>query len=1025
MGLRPIRLAFILAALATLFGLGAAEDLRRADSAAVTPPDDHVKYARGGLLEWFQNGRKGIEQGLEIGEGEGSPLLQLDLSDLGSLTPKVSEDGRAVAFRDASGVVILAYLDLRGLDAEGREVDVRWERMEPAVDRGPALRLVVVAADHAFPLRLRGRLVTGKHAAKRIMAPWPLTEAASLAAPANDLCSGAAVVPASGPFPHLSAVVDLTDATTAADPPIPSCQPDVSRSVWFSFTPAATAAYTFSVCSDAPTATTVEDTVLAIYSAVATCAGLAELGGGCDDDTCGAVGLQSTLSQVTLSAGTTYYIVAWNYGTAIPLPGAGDLQLQVVQNPPPGPAPPNDRCDGAEAIPGAGPFPYLTSVTADIGSATTLGDPPVPSCQPNISRSIWYSFTPAAGGRYDFSVCAAGPSGTTVDDTVMALYTAAASCSGLVEAAGGCDDDSCGSEAAQSLIAGVELAAGATYYIVVWDYGTVAPAAGDTAIQMRVSHGAAPPNDTCTAAVELQPQTIVLGTTVGAIDDTRLPSGSGCFAGIGQTPSTAAGGDAAYRFTAPAAGRYSLRVSGTDASANAVVYIASDCPAGGAPALVADCLGAANRNATSPEEVSCLGLETGQMVYVYVDEATATSGSSFTIEAGLCPLESEPNGTPAVAEELSCGAQGSIAPAGDADFFALGSPASGSRLFAIVDGVAGNSTDFDLRLTTVADTLEYDDYNNDTPFGAASPNLAGVPLDGAASYLRVSHYSPAGQAEPYRLYATVQPPASFAAPEAEPNDTIGTATAGSAEYFSGALSGAGDVDLFSFPAVAGELVQIGLDLDPARDHTPFNGSLALLDSAGTTLLLVNDPASAASTVPGTGSLTANTPFTPGEALVYRIRSTGMYYARVAASAGAVGDYLLAVSHDCLPRPPLDGDGDGVPDADDCAPGDPAAWAPPGEATGLGFPTASDATLLQWSPPQVSGSTNVHFDLVRSTVAGSFGAPDCPVTDTTATSATDPAVPGAAFFYLIRARNSCGGNSGTRSNGTPRAVGSCP
>jgi len=1025
MGLRPIRLALLLAALGTPFSLNAAEDLRQADCAAVTAADDHVEYARGGLVEWFQSGRTGIEQWLEIAEGDGSPLLQFDLTDLGSLTPKVSEDGRAVAFRDASGAVVLAYLDLHGVDAEGREVDAHWERIETADERGPALRLVVAAADHAFPLRLRGRLAIPKHPAQVRRAPQPLAEAGSLAAPANDLCGGAAVVPASGPFPYLSAVVDLTDATTTGDPPSPSCQADISRSVWFAFTPAATSAYTFSVCSDAPTDTTVEDTVLAIYSAAAACAGLAELGGGCDDDTCGAVGLQSTLSEVTLSAGTTYYIVAWSYGTAVPLPGAGDVQLQVVQNPPPGPAPPNDLCDGAEVIPGAGPFPYLTSITTDIGSATTIGDPPAPSCQPNISRSIWYSFTPAIGGRYEFSDCAGGPSGTTVDDTVMALYTSAAACSGLVEATGGCDDDSCGSEAAQSLLAGVELVAGARYYLVVWEYGAAAPTAGNTAIQMRVSRGLAPPNDTCAAAAALPPDTAVSGTTVAALDDTRLPSGSGCFAGIGQTASTAPGGDAAYRFTAPDAGRYSFRVGGYSASANAVVYVASDCPAGGAPATVTACLGAANRSSTSPEEVSCVALEAGQSVYVYVDEAAATSGSAFTIEAGRCPFESEPNGTPALAEELSCGAQGSIAPAGDADFFALGSPEPGSRLFAMVDGAAGNSTDFDLRLTTVASTLEYDDYNNDAPFGAASPNLSGAPLDGAASYLRVSHYSPAGQAEPYRLYASVQPPAAYAAPEVEPNDTVGTATAGAAEYFSGALSGTGDVDLFAFPAVAGELVQIGLDLDPTRNNTPFNGSLALLDSAGTTLLLVNDPASAGSTVPGTGSLTANTPFTPGEALVYRIRSTGMHYARVAASAGAVGDYLLAVSHDCLPRPPLDGDGDGVPDAADCAPGDPTAWAPPGEATGLGFPTASDATLLQWSPPQVSGSTTVHFDLVRSTVSGNFGAPACPVTDTAATSATDPAVPGAAFFYLVRARNSCGGNSGTRSDGTPRAVGSCP
>jgi hypothetical protein len=343
----------------------------------------------------------------------------------------------------------------------------------------------------------------------------------------------------------------------------------------------------------------------------------------------------------------------------------------------------------------------------------------------------------------------------------------------------------------------------------------------------------------------------------------------------------------------------------------------------------------------------------------------------------------------------------------------------------MADGAAANSTDFDLRLTTATDTLEYDDYNNDIPFGSASPNLSGAPLDGAASYVRVSHYSSAGQAEPYRLYAAVQPPASSATPEVEPNGSLATATNSVNDYFSGTLSSTSDIDLLAFPAVAGELVQIGLDLDPARDNTPFNGSLALLDSSGAILMLVNDPASGASTVTGAGSLTAKTPYVPGEAIVYRIGSTETHYARVAWSSGTPGDYLLSVTHDCVPRAPLDSDGDAVPDAADCAPADPTTWSVPGDPTGLMFPTAADTSLLQWSSPSEAGGTAVRFDLLRSTLAGSFGLPVCPATNLTATSANDPAVPGAIFFYLVRSRNSCGGNAGTRSDGTPRAAGSCP
>jgi uncharacterized repeat protein (TIGR01451 family) len=100
-------------------------------------------------------------------------------------------------------------------------------------------------------------------------------------------------------------------------------------------------------------------------------------------------------------------------------------------------------------------------------------------------------------------------------------------------------------------------------------------------------------------------------------------------------------------------------------------------------------------------------------------------------------------------------------------------------------------------------------------------------------------------------------------------------------------------------------VQIGLDLDPARDATPFNGSLALLDASGSTLLLVNDSSSGSSTAPGTGNLGASTPYAPGEAMTYRIQVTGTYFVRVALSSGTPGDYLLSIAHGCRVSPSAD------------------------------------------------------------------------------------------------------------------------
>jgi uncharacterized repeat protein (TIGR01451 family) len=415
---------------------------------------------------------------------------------------------------------------------------------------------------------------------------------------------------------------------------------------------------------------------------------------------------------------------------------------------------------------------------------------------------------------------------------------------------------------------------------------------------------APPPNDFCSAPQLLALGQPLAGTTVEAKNDYQL-SGGGCYGGVGQTPSAAAGRDVVYRFQTPAAGAYSFRVTGYAAGANVVLYVAGSCPTTGTPPLtVTSCLAAANRDLSgTAEEVSCLSLAAGQTVFVYVDEHAASAGSAFTVEAARCEREAEPNDTPAAAGARACPATGAISPAGDADFFGLGMPLSGSRVFALVDGVAANSSDFDLRVTTTADTREYDDADNDSFFGPPAPNVEGTIATGTDLYLRVSHHSTTLAAEPYRLYAAIQPGSGSAALEAEPNDTLAAANVAASHYHRGSFGSTSDVDLFRFTANAGELIVIGLDADPLRDATPVNAALSLLDASGATLVAVNDPNAASSTTPGTGSLTATTPHSPGEALTWRARTSGNYYARV--SGPPPGDYLLSVAIDCRVFPAAD------------------------------------------------------------------------------------------------------------------------
>jgi hypothetical protein len=122
---------------------------------------------------------------------------------------------------------------------------------------------------------------------------------------------------------------------------------------------------------------------------------------------------------------------------------------------------------------------------------------------------------------------------------------------------------------------------------------------------------------------------------------------------------------------------------------------------------------------------------------------------------------------------------------------------------------------------------------------------------------------------------------------------------------------------------------------------------------------------------------------------------------------------------------IDGDGDGVANGADCAPGDAGAWTAPSAVTDLRL--SRGTTGFSWSQP-VSGSGAV-YDLLRSQQSIDFWNATCITSDLPQTSApaawdSDPR-PGQAFFYLVRAHSPCGtAPMGTRSNGTPRQGTAC-
>jgi hypothetical protein len=589
-------------------------------------------------------------------------------------------------------------------------------------------------------------------------------------------------------------------------------------------------------------------------------------------------------------------------------------------------APVNDTCAGAIAI--NGPLPACSPVEPDVTDATTTGDPGFPSCAGSVTRSIWYTFTPAMTDFYRITTCADQGAATTLGDPVMAIYTSANGCVGPfteVPTGGftdGCDDDSCVMAAAQATIS-TRLMGGTTYYIVVWKFGfDPPPGAGLTAVQVCISTTAAPAvpaNDTCAGATPLTVNVPVTGTNGPvAANDYELLAMSPCFP-AGQTTSSVSGRDVVYSFTAPATSTYSFRVlnyvpiDAAGGRSNLVIYLASACPAAtpGTPVAVT-CTAASNQSLSSSgaqaDEITCVALTAGQTVFLFIDENVPGAGGTFNVLAEECGnSESEPNDTPATADAFACGIIGSVSPATDTDFYSLGTPAFGSLVFAATDAsTAVPSQDIDLRVNTTTDTLEYDDANNGALLGGAAGNVAGTFATGAPLYLQVdrSGTSPTTTSSPYRLYAVVQPGLGSATSESEPNDTPATADAAVNNYFYGTLAApepSTDVDVYGFQATTGDLVFISLDGDPPPDATPVNARIDVTDAAGNILFTGNDEGSSTSTASGAGSLIATTPNAPAEAIVFRASVTTNYYVRVSAgstSPPAAGDYLLSISRNC-------------------------------------------------------------------------------------------------------------------------------
>lgn len=599
-------------------------------------------------------------------------------------------------------------------------------------------------------------------------------------------------------------------------------------------------------------------------------------------------------------------------------------------------APPsNDQCSNAAVVPATGPFPYRTGAV-DLTEATNAGEPGDSCFGGTPTYSIWYTFNPSVSGRYYFSTCF-GDSSTTLTDTQLAIFTG--TCGALSELAGACGSDVCESNEAFS----VDLTAGTTYYIRAATNGVSAVNNKDVEVMISLLNSSVPSNDTCSGAQALTLNKTVFDQFGGATNDYSL-NANACFSSDSST-STAPGADKIYSFTAPAAGSYSFRVRNKNYRDSIVAYLLSSCPSSPAT-ITTECVAAVNRAGTGDsqgEEESCRAMTAGQTYYFVVDAfASAPNWDSFVVDVSACgTTETENNGTTATANSLAplTVLHGGIAPGTDVDFFSLGVVPTGSRIFAAVDGGTSIYNDYDMRITTETDTLEYDDGDLTQPFGYWVPILAGVQGTGVPTFIRINQFG--GDPDmPYRLFYVVQGASSTAAAEVEPNDTINQASASSSMYYSGTLSGSApstDVDYYAFTAKAGAQVFIALDGKPDRTASVYQDSkLTVMDAQGNIYYSVRDVNGDNSTASGAGSLTSTAPRAQAQGIFFNPPSNGRYYLKVSgggansATYKAEGAYLLSITGTSA-----DADLDGIADDIDNCPSKANATQADSDADGKG------------------------------------------------------------------------------------------
>ncbi len=299
--------------------------------------------------------------------------------------------------------------------------------------------------------------------------------AAPPGAPANNLCANATAFSIGGTVAGSTANATNDGSATCGSS---SASPDV----WYTFTAPSCGTVHFDTCGS------LYDTVISLHSG---CPGTTANQIACNDDNanggnnaCGG-GLQSGF-DVGVNAGTSYRFRVSGFNGA-----SGNFVLNSFYV-----TPANDDCPNATA------YSAGTTIGGCMGGATNDGEA---TCGASgTSGDVWFHLVAPSSGLLRINTCG------SAFDTVLSVHTG---CPGTIANQVACDDDSAVGPCVGTLQSAVDVGvvAGSSYYI------RLAAFAGGvgSGIYSLSSAYIAPPNDTCSTAVNYNVGTSLTGVTAG------------------------------------------------------------------------------------------------------------------------------------------------------------------------------------------------------------------------------------------------------------------------------------------------------------------------------------------------------------------------------------------------------------------------------------------------------------------------------------------------------------------------------